>query len=130
MDVNIKKVEGSTQVAEPARTARVYSPAVDIVETADSIVLTADIPGVDEKSVEVTLENDVLRLEGHATAPAHQGFRLSAAEYGVGDYRREFSISSEIDREKIRATVRNGVLRLTLPKAEPARKRRIAIEAA
>ena len=130
MDVNIKKAEGPAQAVEPTRTARVYTPEVDIVETADSIVLTADMPGVDEKSVEVTMENDVLRVEGHATADVPQGFRLAAAEYGVGDYRREFTVSSEIDRDKIRASVRNGVLRLTLPKAEPARKRKIAIEAA
>ena len=84
---------------------------------------------MDEKAVTITLEKDVLTIEGHVTAATPGGYRLAHAEYGVGDYRRAFTLSEQVNRDGITATVKNGVLRLVLPKAEEAKARTIPIAA-
>jgi len=115
--------------AERTRAKRVYTPAVDIIEKNEDIFLIADMPGVDNDSVEVTLEKDTLTIYGRVEPEIPKGLRLTESEYGVGDYQRTFSLSDEIDREGIEASVKNGVLRLTLPKAEAVKTRRIPVKA-
>lgn len=127
------KQEAQTpQGVERTRTGRVYTPAVDIYETNEAVVLIADMPGVDDHSVDVTLDKNVLTIYGHVQPQVQmpEGYRLLYAEYGVGDYQRSFSISNEIDWEHIEGTVHNGVLRLTLTKVGPAQTRKIAIRSA
>ena len=114
---------------ERARNRVVLSPPVDIYETTDEIVLTADMPGVDERSVDITLEQDVLTVEGHMSDAAPAGHRLEFHEYHEGDYRRVFTLATEVDRDRIQADVKNGVLRLVLPKAEPAKAKKIQVRA-
>ncbi len=114
---------------ERTRSKRLYTPLVDIIERKDDILLIADMPGVDETSVDITLEKDVLTLYGKVDSAIPEGHRLVLSEYGVGDYQRTFTISDEIDREKIQAIVKDGVLRLILPKAEPVKTRKIPIRA-
>jgi HSP20 family molecular chaperone IbpA len=118
------------QGVERTRTGRAYTPVVDIYETNDSVVLVADMPGVDENSVDVTLEKGTLTIYGHVEPQVPAGYTLSYAEYGIGDFQRSFSISNEIDWEHIEGTVKDGVLRLTLPKAGPAQTKKIAIKPA
>lgn len=124
-----KRKADAPDAVERTSNAPVYIPDVDILETNGDIVLVADMPGVDEKNVTVTLEQDVLTIEGNVTAETPEGYRLAHAEYGVGDFRRVFSLSDQVNRDKISATVRNGVLRLVLPKAEAAKPRTIPITA-
>ncbi len=114
---------------ERARNRVVLTPPVDIYETNDDIVLTADMPGVDEKSVDITLEQDVLTVEGRMSETAPEGQRLEFQEYHVGDYRRVFTLATDVDRDRIQAEVKNGVLRLVLPKAEPAKAKKIQVRA-
>ncbi len=114
---------------ERASSRPFVAPAVDIAETTESLVLTADMPGVDESSVEVTLEQDVLTIEGRLSSEAPPGYTLGFHEYDEADYRRVFTLATEIDREKIAAKVSHGVLRLTLPKSEPAKARKIKVAA-
>jgi HSP20 family protein len=116
--------------AERTRTGRVYKPAVDIYETRESVVVVADMPGVDENSVEVTLESNVLTVRGRVEPHYPAGYNLLYAEYGIGDYERSFTISNEIDWEHIEGTVHNGVLTLTLPKVGPAKARTISVRGA
>jgi HSP20 family protein len=118
-----------TQVHQVERTRdrAVFAPAVDIVKTAEAVLLRADIPGVDEKNLDITLENGVLTLKAHAEDIVPGNLRLLAGEYVAGDYERVFSLSDEIDQEKIRASVRHGVLTLHLPKAAPAKARKIEV---
>jgi HSP20 family protein len=115
---------------EGTRSRKVYVPKVDIFETKSSIVLVADMPGTDEKSVNITLEKNVLTITGSAELEHYKGYNLALAEYDVGDYQRSFTLSDDIDRDRIDALVKNGVLRLTLPKAEPAKARKISVKAA
>ncbi|MGA7729821.1 MAG: Hsp20/alpha crystallin family protein [Chloroflexia bacterium] len=113
---------------ERTRPGKVYVPAVDIYETSDAVVLVADMPGADEKSVDVSLEKNVLTIYGHVDTPKLEGYSLAYTEYGTGDYQRSFTISNEIDWERIEGTVGDGVLKLVLPKAGPATTKKISIK--
>jgi len=123
-----KKEAGRPEQAERTRAGRVYNPDVDIIERKDHIAVMADMAGVDEKSLEITLEKNVLSIYGKVDAEIPEKMRLAYAEYGVGDYQRVFTISGEIDRDRIEATVKNGVLKLVLPKAEVQKTRKIEVK--
>ena len=114
---------------ERTRNRKVYVPKVDIYETKDAMVLIADMPGVDDKSVDITLEKNVLTITGNVESPAYEGKTLAYAEYDTGDYQRAFTISDEVDQDRIEAAVENGVLRLTLPKVETAKIKKVAVKA-
>ena len=105
-------------------------PDVDIYEAGEAIVVTADMPGVSQEGLSVMLEGNELTLEGHAAVPGLEGLKLVRAEYGAGDYKRVFTLSDEIAREGITATLRNGVLQVTLPKSKGVQARKIEVKAA
>lgn len=115
--------------AERTRPRRVFLPKTDIVESNDNIYLYADMPGVDEKGIDITLEKNVLTINGFSEPTNVEGHALGYAEYEDGDYQRSFTLSDEIDREGIEASIRNGVLRLVLPKAKGARMKKIPVKA-
>jgi HSP20 family molecular chaperone IbpA len=128
--MEMQKQEAETPAGvERTSARRVYVPRVDIYEAGDEVILTADMPGVDENSVDITLEKNVLTIEGRVEWERPAGYELAYAEYGVGDYHRTFALSNEVDQSRIEATVRNGVLRLVLPKSEVAKTRKIAVRA-
>lgn len=112
---------------ERTRETRVYTPAVDIIEKNNDIVVFADMPGVDENSVDITLEKDLLTIYGKIEPEVPENHKLAVSEYGIGDYQRTFTLSDEIDKDHIQATVRDGVLRLVLPKAEKAKTKKIPV---
>lgn len=124
-----KQEIASVEGAERTRARRCYVPRVDIYETDDDIFVVADMPGVDENSVDITLEKHVLTINGFVEPDQAENYSLAYAEYEVGDYERSFTLSDEIDQDKIEASVRDGVLRVKLPKAGPARAKKIAIKA-
>ena len=131
---NIQVQEGQKQEvveseAERTRAKPAFIPRVDIYETNDAVALIADMPGVDENSVDITLEKNVLTINGYIEPERPEGYSLAYAEYRVGDYQRSFNISNEIDQENIEATMKDGVLHLHLPKAEPTTKK-IAVQSA
>lgn len=125
-----EKQEVTVEGAERTRASKAFVPRVDIYETRETIFVMADMPGVDENSVEITLEKGVLTINGYLEPEEPEGFNLAYAEYDVGDYQRSFKLSNEIDQEHIEASVSNGVLNLRLPKAGPAKARKIAVRAA
>ncbi len=103
-----------------------FTPAVDIYETAKDLIMLVDMPGVDNEHVDIDLKNDVLSLVGRVEAAGEKGREL-LAEYRTGNYFRSFRITDVIDQSKISASMADGVLKLTLPKAEKAVPRKIAI---
>ncbi len=115
--------------AERTRTRPVFSPRADIYETTGAIVVVADMPGVAEDGVDITLERNLLTLKGTVPVPTREGYRLGYGEWEDGDYERTFVLSEGVDREGISATVKDGVLRLTLPKAREALSRKIPVMA-
>lgn len=124
-----KKEAAGHEAVEPTRAGRIYAPQVDIIERKNDIVVIADMPGVDENTVDLTLEKNVLTIYGRVESEIPNNYRLSMAEYGIGDYQRVFTLSDEVDRDKIQATVKNGVLKLVMPKAEAVKTRKIAVQA-
>ena len=94
-----KKTEVTYDGGEPTRSRKVYAPATDIVDTGSEIVLTADVPGADEHSLEITLEKDVLTIFAAPPVEKVEKYDLAYAEYGVGNFERKFVVSQEIDRE-------------------------------
>jgi len=125
----LQKTENTT-ATEKIRNVKTFVPRVDIYETKESIFLIADMPGVDEKTVEIELEKNILTITGWTQEGNLKDHSLLFSEYEPGDYERSFTLSDEIDRDKINATVKQGVLRLELPKAEKVKPKKIAIKAA
>lgn len=122
-----KKEASKPEQGERTRQRRVYTPDVDIVEKKDEIVVIADMPGVDEKSVDVTLEKNVLTIYGNVEAEIPENHKLLLSEYGIGDFQRTFTLSDEVEKEKIQATVKNGVLKLILPKIASIKTKKIPV---
>jgi HSP20 family molecular chaperone IbpA len=116
--------------AERTRARKCYVPRADIYETNGHIIVVTDLPGVDENSVEITLEKNILTINGYVEPEQPENYNLAYSEYCVGDYERSFTLSNEIDRDKIEATVKDGILRLRLAKVGPAKTRKIAVKAA
>jgi HSP20 family protein len=106
----------------------VYLPPADIYETKDSIVVLAEMPGVAADGVDISLERRVLTIRGRSAANDHSGYQRVYNEYADGDYERVFTLSENIDRDRIEATLRDGVLQLVLPKAEAAKPRKIELK--
>ena len=104
-------------------------PRTDLRETEGGFVLFVDMPGVDEEGVSVTLDGDVLTIEGVAVEDPPAGYSLHTQTWAAGPYRRSFRVSEAVDGDAIRASMRQGVLRLDLPAGAPAGPRRIEINA-
>ncbi len=105
-----------------------FTPPIDIHEGPEGLTLEADLPGATERNLRIQLEDNVLSLYARIESPVPEGARLVHEEYRLGDYHRSFILSDEVDREQITAELKNGVLRLSLPKAERARTRRIEVK--
>lgn len=116
-----------TTKSEKTIPARFFAPLTDIFETDDALTVVMEIPGVEKKDLDVQVENDTLRVEGRIDLSKYDGLEPLYSEYNVGHFARSFSLSSAIDAKRISATVEDGVLTLTLPKAEEARPKRIPI---
>ena len=114
---------------ESTRPGAYFQPAVDILETPEELVVVADMPGVPPDGVDVDLHGDELRIEGRVPTEDYEGLKPLHVEYGVGGYYRTFTLGESVDRNGIKAQMKNGVLILKLPKAERARARRISVEA-
>ncbi|HEY9785787.1 MAG TPA: Hsp20/alpha crystallin family protein [Candidatus Obscuribacterales bacterium] len=127
MDANKQEITSDNN-AEQTRPSKLYMPRTDIYESKDQLLLIADMPGVTQETVEITLEQNILTIYGRVEQPEFPGYQLTYAEYGLGDYRRVFALSNEIDREGIQAFVKDGVLKLVLPKSKDAIPRRIAVK--
>ena len=119
-----------SQPAELAQDRPVFIPATDIFERDDAVMVVCDVPGVDEKQVDVSLENDVLTITAMQGEESREGLELLHRGYRSGIWRRSFTLTADVDASKIRAQIKQGVLSVILPKSEAARPRRIQVEAA
>ncbi len=119
-----KEVAGK---AEQTKPGPVFTPSVDIFETETALTVLADLPGVTADNLDIDLHEDVLSLVAHITEEREPGESLLLKEYETGQYIRKFTLSEVIDQEKIKAELADGVLRLTLPKVEKAKPRKIVV---
>jgi len=105
-------------------------PPVDVIEDANGITLTADLPGVPRDKLHLHVDADTLTIEGEVALPTPEGMEATHAEVSLPRYRRVFTLSKELDAEKVAAELNHGVLKLRIPKAEHAQPRRIQIQVA
>lgn len=124
--LQVKGKEEST-TPEQTKTGPVFDPAVDIFETEEELTLLADMPGVKSKDLTIDLRDNVLTLAA-AVEPQEGTQEVDILrEYQTGNYFRQFTLSEMIDQSKIEAELKEGVLRLRMPKVEPAKPRKIAV---
>ena len=107
--------------------ARIFLPTTDIYEAPESLTVLVEMPGVEKKNVEISVEDGVLNVRGRLDLTKYQGLTPLYTEYNVGHYSRSFRLSSKIDQNKIGAEMKDGVLSLTLPKIEEAEPRTIRV---
>jgi HSP20 family protein len=125
------KVKEKAEVTTPAERTRpglVFTPAADIFETDKEITLLADMPGVKAADLNIDLNENILTLDGDVKMPEAENEVDVIREYRTGKYYRQFSLSQGIDQSKIDAEMKDGVLRLKLPKVEAAMPRKIAVK--
>ena len=132
MAQDVKNVEQrtpqTTETGQGSAPRPTFLPPADIYETRDNIVVLAEMPGVALDGVDITLERRVLTIRGRSAGNDHAGYQRVYNEYADGDYERAFTLSENIDRDRIEATLKDGVLHLVLPKAETARARKIELK--
>ena len=119
-----REVEKEQETTVPARF---YQPNTDIFEEEGSLTLVMEMPGVQKDNVDITIEKNVLAVEGKIDFSKYEDLEPVYTEYNVGPYKRSFSLSSKIDQNKISAEMNDGLLTLVLPKAEEAKPRAIKI---
>jgi HSP20 family protein len=128
-ELKVKEKQEVTSPAEQTKPGLVFTPSVDIFENDKELVLLADMPGVQANTLNIDLRDNTLTLDGDVEPLEAEGEEDVLIEYEVGKYYRQFSVSEMIDQEKIDAQLKDGVLRLTLPKVEKAAPRSITVQA-
>jgi HSP20 family molecular chaperone IbpA len=131
MSNNVQTSSSSSSVATGSQRQpqqRFVVPPVDVFENEASITLLADMPGVVRDDLHVRVDGDSLVLEATASTVGPENMELVYGELQCPTYRRQFTLSRELDTQRIEAQLRDGVLRLTIPKAEEARPRRIQVQ--
>ena len=127
-DLNVReKQEAAVGGAEFTRDRAMFSPMVDIWETGEGLTLVADLPGVAPEDLSVDLSGDALTISGRVAAPP-AGRKALTTEYEVGSFYRQFSLAEGLDHGGISAALKDGVLKLTLPRLAPAQPRKIEIK--
>lgn len=117
--------ERRSNAASPDGSA--LMPPVDVIEDDTGITLYADLPGVPKEQLDLNVEGDTLSIEGTISIPMPPSMQASYVEVHSPRYRRVFTLSKELDPDKISAEFAQGVLKLRIPKAEHAQPRRIEI---
>lgn len=120
------------QISQPApetprQPRQVYTPALDIYETVEGLVLEADLPGVHANNLEIRVQDNVLHLYGKVTWPVSIQAKILHEEVREEDFYRSFILSDEVETDQITADFIDGVLKLTLPKAPKAKPRKIEV---
>jgi HSP20 family protein len=119
-----REVEKKQETTVPSRA---FLPVTDIFETDQALTVVLEMPGVSKDNVDISVENDILTIEGRIDYSKYEGLQPVYTEYNVGHYVRSFQISSKIEQSGISAELKDGVITLVLPKAETAKPRKIKL---
>jgi HSP20 family protein len=119
-----REVDKKTEGTAPGRA---FVPVTDIFETVDDLTVVLEMPGVDRDSIEASVEDGVVTIEGRIDQSKYEGMHPVYTEYNVGHFARSFEISNSIDQSKISAQMKDGVVTIVLPKAEQTKPRKIHI---
>lgn len=123
-----KKNGGKEETAVARAAEQVFSPRVDIIESKDEVKIFADMPGVSAENLNIQVDSDNLLIEGSVGSTEELLGRPLYKEYRTGNYSRSFSLSREIDTDRIAATIKDGVVEVVLKKTPHAVPRRIEIK--
>src|SRR5919202_2114248 len=123
------KMPADQEGGERTRSRRTFRPRVDIYETDQGLVLLADVPGAKPNGLDIRLERRVLSIRAEIEDHAPEGYTPVYREYEVGDFECQFTLSGDFDPDRIEASLADGVLRLTIPRAPEAQARTIQIKA-
>ena len=115
-------------VQTPTESEQPIRPAVDIFEDETGITVHADMPGVSREGLELSVDGETLSIEGRADIPVQEGMHALYADVRSTRYARSFSLSRELDVEKIDANLKHGVLTLRIPKREEHKPRKIELK--
>jgi HSP20 family protein len=124
-----QKLPAGQQGGERTRSGRTFRPQVDIRETDRGLILLADVPGAKPDGLTITLDRRALNVHAVVEDQAPEGYSPVYQEYQIGDFECDFTLSGDFDADKIEASVTNGVLRVSVPRAEQAEARTIKIKA-
>jgi HSP20 family protein len=116
--------------SEAQASGPIFIPPTDILEKGNTVIMLLDVPGADPASLEVTLDKRMLTISAKVTSSLPEGYAPAYSEFQDGTYERRFIFSDRMDGEHIDATLKDGVLRLTVPKAPEAGAKKIAVSAA
>ncbi len=132
MTQDTRTLPATATPGQPAATARdegaALWPPVDVIEDATGITLYADLPGVPREKLNLQVEGDTLTIEAELGLDVPPGLASTHAEVQLARYRRVFTLSKELDAEKVNAELQHGVLRLRIPKAEHAQPRKVQVQ--
>jgi HSP20 family protein len=121
---------GSTIQAQAAEPGPIFIPPADVMEKGGTIVMVLDVPGADPSSLDITLEKRVLTISAKVKSSAPEGYAPAHMEFVDGTYERRFVFSDQMDGDHIEATLKDGVLRLTVPKAPETAAKKVAVATA
>ncbi|MFP4069864.1 MAG: Hsp20/alpha crystallin family protein [Verrucomicrobiota bacterium] len=121
------ELETVTNEAKPAKARNWRRPQYEVSENADAFVVKVHLPGVSKGGVDINLDGESLKIVGSRTASVPEGWRPLHRELAPGDYRLELRLNVQVDEDKIRAEVADGVLNLTLPKSDAVKPRKIKV---
>jgi HSP20 family protein len=119
-----REVEKKQETTVPSRA---FLPVTDIFETDQALTVVLEMPGVGKDNVDISVENDILTIEGLINYSKYEGLEPVYTEYNIGHYVRSFQLSSKIEQSEISAGLKDGVMTLVLPKAEKAKPRKIKL---
>ena len=127
-ELEVQEKKELTAADEQTLQGRCFTPLTDIYETAESLVVVMEIPGVHKSDLIVNLEKDQLSVDARISVEPYSNLKPVYTEYNVGHFSRSFRLSNQIDKDNIRAAVADGVLTLNLPKSQETAARTISIE--
>jgi HSP20 family protein len=128
-ELKVQEKKEVSAASEQTRPGGVFAPQVDIFENDQQITLLADLPGVAPENLTVDLRDNILTLTGEVVPLENANEKELFIEYEIGRYYRQFTLSDIIDQKRIDARLKDGVLRLTLPKVEKASPRKVTVTA-
>lgn len=126
-EVELQSKQELETKGEATIPGRRYVPSTDIYETSESLIIVMEMPGVDRDDVAISLDKDVLSIEGRIDLSKYAELKPVYTEYNVGHFGRQFTLGRHVDRDDIKASVTDGVLTIELGKAKEAKARRIPV---
>jgi HSP20 family protein len=127
-EIQAREKKDVATTPEQTKPGIIFTPAVDIFENDKELTVIADLPGVKPENLEIDLRKDTLSIIGDVETPEGSNETDHIREFRTGRFFRQFTLSEVIDQNKIEASVKNGILRLRLPKVEKAMPRKIMVQ--